>query len=563
MSSNAPIGNGIYIGFSTDNKALILNPITGALFIERDTGDVYKWDGVAWVMVLTDGGAAVPDATTETKGIVELAEQGEEAAGKVVQSDDGRLEDPRTPIAHSHDWADVINEPTTFTPSAHQSSHNEGGSDELKLDDLGIPDDNTDLNSSTTRHGLLRKLSNDAGTFLDGTGNWSTAISVISKGSATKSGDASTKVFTIAHGMASTPVAVSVMPSSVDALGDYTTDVDSTNITITYQSAPPTGTGNLDYFWIAASAAGGVAGIGEVNTMSNLGSGFGVYKQKNVFDFELKSLVQGTDIALTNNTNDITIAAGANVINTTNTKTMTNKTLTTPTVNGVKFTLPTAKTANYTATLTDYYIPVDATSGNITVTLPAASGNAGLTYFIYKTDASANTVIVDGDGTETINGVSTLTLLARYQHMRVECDGTNWFATRDIRMADNTSTNLLSFASTFVSFSSGQLLLPDAGGNHNFILTHGGNDLAASINISPPLLTASDTMVFQAHTQTMTNKTITAPLLNSYYDMSRIAAPSDPSSNTGRFYIKQVDTNNDGVFVKIKRNGAFVEVQVV
>ena len=43
-----------------------------------------------------------------------------------------------------------------------------------KLDDLATPDDNTDLNASTSRHGLLRKLSNVATEYLDGTGAWST-----------------------------------------------------------------------------------------------------------------------------------------------------------------------------------------------------------------------------------------------------------------------------------------------------------------------------------------------------------------------------------------------------
>jgi hypothetical protein len=42
----------------------------------------------------------------------------------------------------------------------------------IKLDDLGTPDDNTDLNASISRHGLLRKLSNDQYTWLDGQGGW-------------------------------------------------------------------------------------------------------------------------------------------------------------------------------------------------------------------------------------------------------------------------------------------------------------------------------------------------------------------------------------------------------
>jgi hypothetical protein len=42
-----------------------------------------------------------------------------------------------------------------------------------KLDDFTAPDENTDLNASTSKHGLLPKLDNTATNFLNGTGAWS------------------------------------------------------------------------------------------------------------------------------------------------------------------------------------------------------------------------------------------------------------------------------------------------------------------------------------------------------------------------------------------------------
>ena len=45
---------------------------------------------------------------------------------------------------------------------------------EIKLDDLAAPDDNTDLDVSTSAHGLCPKAPNDSSVFLDGTGAWST-----------------------------------------------------------------------------------------------------------------------------------------------------------------------------------------------------------------------------------------------------------------------------------------------------------------------------------------------------------------------------------------------------
>ena len=45
--------------------------------------------------------------------------------------------------------------------------------------------------------------------------------------------------------------------------------------------------------------------------------------------------------------------------------------------------------------------------------------------------------------------------------------------------------------------------------------------------------------------------------------MSRIAAPANPASNKACLYIKQIDANNDGLFCKIKKAGAFVEVRIL
>lgn len=42
----------------------------------------------------------------------------------------------------------------------------------IKLDDLGTPDDNTDLNATTSKHGLLKKLDNNSSKFMNGQGSW-------------------------------------------------------------------------------------------------------------------------------------------------------------------------------------------------------------------------------------------------------------------------------------------------------------------------------------------------------------------------------------------------------
>jgi len=61
---------------------------------------------------------------------------------------------------------------------------------------------------------------------------------------------------------------------------------------------------------------------------------------------------------------------------------------------------------------------------------------------------------------------------------------------------------------------------------------------------------------------TLTNKTLTAPVLDSYVDLDRITIPSNPSANKGRVYVKQLDANNDAVYIIIKKSGSYQEVQI-
>lgn len=49
------------------------------------------------------------------------------------------------------------------------------------------------------------------------------------------------------------------------------------------------------------------APLGEINTASNLGLGQGIYKNKTLLNLEFKSLIAGTNISLTSSDNDITI----------------------------------------------------------------------------------------------------------------------------------------------------------------------------------------------------------------------------------------------------------------
>lgn len=88
-----------------------------------------------------------------------------------------------------------------------------------------------------------------------------------------------------------------------------------------------------------------------------------------------------------------------------------------------------SKTGNYTVSTADgvdILIEADATSGSFTVSLFTAVGNTGKRITVKKIDSSANTVTVDPNGTQTIDGALTRVLSTQYEGVTVESDGSNW-----------------------------------------------------------------------------------------------------------------------------------------
>lgn len=85
-----------------------------------------------------------------------------------------------------------------------------------------------------------------------------------------------------------------------------------------------------------------------------------------------------------------------------------------------------SKSSNYTLTSSDDVVTFDATSGDLTATLPTAVGIADKIYIIKKTDTSTNTVTVDGNGSETVDGNSNFVLRYENDSVAVISDNTNW-----------------------------------------------------------------------------------------------------------------------------------------
>ncbi len=80
----------------------------------------------------------------------------------------------------------------------------------------------------------------------------------------------------------------------------------------------------------------------------------------------------------------------------------------------------------YTVELPDRGLDCDATSGAITVNLPAVAESKGRLLDIAKIDSSANAVTIDADGSEEINGATTLVLSDQYDAATLLCIGSEW-----------------------------------------------------------------------------------------------------------------------------------------
>ena len=86
-----------------------------------------------------------------------------------------------------------------------------------------------------------------------------------------------------------------------------------------------------------------------------------------------------------------------------------------------------AKSGAYTIIIDDEVIIADASGASFAITLPTAVGIPGKTYWIKKIDATANTVTVDADGTETIDDGLTAIIGTQYEAITVVSDGAEWW----------------------------------------------------------------------------------------------------------------------------------------
>jgi hypothetical protein len=84
-------------------------------------------------------------------------------------------------------------------------------------------------------------------------------------------------------------------------------------------------------------------------------------------------------------------------------------------------------TGDTTLTAAHTVVLCDASLGAITVALPAAVSHEGRRYFIKKIDGTGNAIIVDGNGSETIDDATTQVITGQDDCMAIVCDAAEWW----------------------------------------------------------------------------------------------------------------------------------------
>lgn len=97
------------------------------------------------------------------------------------------------------------------------------------------------------------------------------------------------------------------------------------------------------------------------------------------------------------------------------------------TIGGFGFNIITV-TDDYTPTSSDYTILIDASPNNVKIDLPKAADAKGQILVLKRVDDNKKSkVIIDADGSETIDSDPTVRLNVKYMSYTIQSDGSDWY----------------------------------------------------------------------------------------------------------------------------------------
>ena len=102
-------------------------------------------------------------------------------------------------------------------------------------------------------------------------------------------------------------------------------------------------------------------------------------------------------------------------------------TVTASVISGIHYWSIAEKSAAYTLTSIDDIILASASGAGFTLTLPSYVNVAGKIFEIKKIDSTANTVTIDADGSETIDGNLNIPLFTQYDSLTLTAGSAGWW----------------------------------------------------------------------------------------------------------------------------------------
>lgn len=181
------VSNALIYVVAADTKPTTM--ATNTLCVVVDTGDIYRWNGSSWVLMI---GASVTATLTN----------------KTINATNNTITDTSTAAG------DILKSNGTKFARLARGTNNQ----------------------------VLASTSTDIA--------W-TSLNSENAGKATASGNGSTTVFNVAHGLGSTPSNAMIVCSSHTNTFTFTTT--TTNIVVTFSTAPPSGTNNVVFYWRAVA----------------------------------------------------------------------------------------------------------------------------------------------------------------------------------------------------------------------------------------------------------------------------------------------------------------------
>jgi hypothetical protein len=292
------------------------------------------------------------------------------------------------------------------------------------------------------------------------------------------------------------------------------------------------------------------------------------------YNFAASELAANRTITLPLLTNNDTFVFEAH------TQTLTNKTLTSPTVSGLYLSDSSIQFEGSSADAFETTLTVTNPTADRTITLPDATGQVVLRD---TTDTLTNKTLtspdINGGTVDSLTGFSLRDTSAAFDVTVTSASSTALTAARtltvdiinanrSIKLAGNIDIagNLTSSGGHSITFNttgltsitlptSGTILtenslstptlttpkINDTSSDHTY--NFAVSELTANRTITLPLLTNNDTFVFEAHTQTLTNKTLTSPTINGGTHTA-ITSLGIRSTGTGAFDLTLANTEN-------------------